>query len=105
MKGLLLRLEQADRDLAVGSIIFKMKLKDIYYAKVNGEVALRPRVCIGPETDGHVTFLERVEKRDGQEQPSEKRSLAPQRMRELEEGSARKTRVTMHKTMHKRRSL
>lgn len=97
MKDLLVRLEQVDREVAVGSIIFKKGLKDVYYAKINGQVALRPRLCIGPGGDHRVTFLERVVKRGGKEQPSLDSSAAPERLEALRDGSATAERVTLHK--------
>ncbi|HSL81498.1 MAG TPA: hypothetical protein VLF66_01900, partial [Thermoanaerobaculia bacterium] len=93
IKGLLIRLEQVDRGLAVGSILFKMKLRHVYYAKIRGEVALRPRVCIGPVFDEEVTFLERVEKKGGHERPSLETSRAPERLRALVTGAATRARV------------
>lgn len=97
MKGLLIRLEQVDRELAVGSILFKMKLRHIYYAKIGGEVALRPRVCIGPTLEDEVTFLERVEKKGGRERPGVEASRAPERLRAIQEGAATRARVALHK--------
>lgn len=97
VKGLLIRLEQVDRELAVGSILFKMKLKHIYYAKIRGEVALRPRVCLGPALDNELTFLERVEKKGGRERPGPEMSRATVRLRALVRGTARRVRVALHK--------
>lgn len=97
MKGLLIRLEQVDRELAVGSILFKMKLRHIYYAKIQGEVALRPRVCIGPAFDDEVTFLERVEKKGGRERPGVEASRAPERLRALQDETGTRARVALHK--------
>lgn len=97
MKGLLIRLEQVDRELAVGSILFKMKLRHIYYAKIRGEVALRPRLCIGPAFDDEVTFLERVEKKGGRERPGVEASRAPERLRALRDGTGTRARVALHK--------
>lgn len=98
MKNLLIRLEQVDRDGAVGSIIFKKQVKGIYYAKINGRVALRPRLCIGPNGDHRVTFLERVDKKDNQERPSIGDSVAPARLETLEDGSVKGDRITLHKS-------
>lgn len=98
VKNLLVRLEQADREVAVGSIVFKKKLKGVYYAKIDGQVALRPRLCIGPGGDHRVTFLERVVKRGGQEEPSLDNSAAPERLEALRGGSAEAERITLHKS-------
>ncbi len=54
-------LSKVDRNQAVGSLVFKTKTEGIYYAKIRGNVALRPRLCLGPqEPDEEVTFLERA---------------------------------------------
>jgi hypothetical protein len=49
LRALLIQLEGVDYEMAVGTLIFKKGASNIYYSKVNGNVALRPRCCIGPE--------------------------------------------------------
>lgn len=104
VKGLMRLLEQADRNLAVGSIIFKLPgkfMKGIYYAKVNGTVALRPRCCIGPGADDRVTFLERVQKIGGEEIPARRNSKALARKEGVANGSLGSSPITIHKQVTK----
>lgn len=81
----------------MGSVIFKLKLPGIYYAKVKGRVALRPRCCIGPNDGERVTFLERVHKTGGVESPSLRDSKAPQRMQEVIDTPHAARRITFHR--------
>jgi len=61
LKARLVMLAQVDRDQAVGSLIFKTDTDGIYYAKIRGNVALRPRLCLGPANPvTEVTFLQRA---------------------------------------------
>lgn len=61
LKSRMVMLMQVDRDMAVGSLVFKTDVEGIYYAKIRGNVALRPRLCLGPyDADREVTFLERA---------------------------------------------
>lgn len=106
VKNLLITLENADRDQAVGSIIFKIggtgvrkgkSMRKIYYAKTSGQMALRPRCCIGPHDGERVTFLERVQKSGGVESPGLSESKAPERMAEVAETPAASSLVTFHR--------
>lgn len=97
MRNLMLNLEATDRDQAVGSIIFKLPIAGVYYAKINGRVALRPRCCIGPGGDHRVTFLERVHKKDKVETPKVQQSGSGDRMRAVSEGNAIIQRITFHR--------
>lgn len=104
VKVLMRLLEQADRNLAAGSIIFKLPgklMKGIYYAKVNGSVALRPRCCVGPGADDKVTFLERVQKIGGEETPSRRNSKALARKESIANGSLEYGPITLHKQVTK----
>src|SRR3954463_10418772 len=49
LRALLVQLEGVDYEMAVGTLIFKKSASDLYYSKINGNVALRPRCCLGPE--------------------------------------------------------
>jgi hypothetical protein len=95
LKALLRTLEQVDLEIAAGSLIFHMG-GGIYYSKINGEVALRPRSCVGPGDPARLTFLERVRKRDGVEEPLKKDSKAPERMEQIRSDSEAHRRVRMH---------
>lgn len=122
LKALLIQLELVDYELAVGTLIFKKGSSGIYYSKINGNVALRPRCCVGPELDSEelkalndgrygakesflspagraevVTYLEQVDKKDGKERPSMKDSRAPGRLAALRESRRLRQRVVLHK--------
>jgi hypothetical protein len=97
LRVLLILLEGTDRDQAVGSVIFKLRLPGIYYAKINGRVALRPRCCVGPHDGERVTFLERVQKSGGVEHPGLRDAKAPERMQEVADNRWRSKRVTFHR--------
>ena len=114
--------------MAVGTLIFKTGVSNIYYSKVNGSVALRPRCCIGPELSRReyqelsrarlaagesapperamfpagkaevLTYLERVEKKDNKERPLLKDSKSSERLDEISENRGRRRRATMHKS-------
>lgn len=129
LKALLVNLERVDYEMASGTLIFKIggsEFSGIYYSKINGIVALRPRCCIGPELTSQefekeceisrrrqvnlplettmapsgraeiLTYLERVRKKDGKEDPGRIQSTAPTRMREIQENRRYRRRVTMH---------
>jgi hypothetical protein len=128
LKALLIQLEGVDYEIAVGTLIFKKGASNIYYSKVNGNVALRPRCCIGPELSRQeyqdlsrariaagesapperamfpagkaevLTYLERVEKKDGKERPLLKDSKSSERLDEILENRGRRQRATLHKT-------
>lgn len=97
LRVLLILLEKTDRDQAVGSVIFKLKLPGIYYAKINGRVALRPRCCVGSHNGERVTFLERVQKSGGVESPGLRESKAPERMQEVTDNPRASRRVRFHR--------
>ena len=62
---MLYRLFRTDSQQAIGSFIFKETEAGIYYAKVTGNVQLRPRLCRGPQRpNDEVTFLVRAEERN-----------------------------------------
>lgn len=87
-------LESVDKALAVGSILFKEKTPDIYKAKVKGNVQLRPRLCFGPqEPSTEVTFLQRVSKKDGKENPPKASQKAAEKMPEVAEDPKRRWRL------------
>lgn len=97
LKGKLGMLESTDRDQAVGSILNHVKrMAEVYYIKINGAVALRPRCCVGHGSSERVTFLERVWKKDMVETPSKKDSKAPERLAALRGGGIKDTRITFH---------
>lgn len=128
LAALLLNLEAFDFEMARNTLIFKKGARDIYYSKINGNEALRPRCCVGPELGKKeyeelrraraeagedappeqamfpagkteiVTYLERVSKKDGEEQPLLKDSKASERLREIQEDRRRRQRVTRHRT-------
>src|SRR4051794_29404624 len=113
--------------MAVGTLIFKKGTAGIYYSKINGNVALRPRCCIGPELSRQeyqklsraqeaagesvpsaramfpagkaaiLTYLERVEKKDEKESPLLKDSKSSERLNEILANRNRRQRVTLHK--------
>lgn len=127
LRALLVQLEGIDYEMAVGTLIFKKGMSNIYYSKVNGSVALRPRCCIGPELSRQeyqelsrarasaresapperamfpagksevLTYLERVEKKDDKERPLLKDSKSSERLNEILENRARRQRATLHK--------
>lgn len=96
LKGKLGMLEVIDRNQAVGSIIVQAGIGEIYYMKINGKVALRPRCCVGNGSGETVTFLERVTKKDKVEKPSRKDSEAPKRLSALRRDELLRTKVTFH---------
>jgi hypothetical protein len=120
LKVLLVGLEGADFELANGSLIFKTRLPGVYYSKINGNVALRPRCCLGPALDSEecrevgmsppsakedaLTYLERVSKKDGKEMPSREDSAAPGRNEEIEASRASRRLISRHRKEVKGRS-
>lgn len=127
LTALLLNLEGVDFEMAKNTLLFKKGARGIYYSKINGNEALRPRCCVGPELDRKeyeelrraraeagegapseqamfpagktvvVTYLERVTKKDGEERPSLKDSKAPERLVEIRDERGRRQRVTVHR--------
>ena len=84
LKARLVMLAQVDRDQAVGSLIFKTDAEGIYYAKIRGNVALRPRLCLGPANpDREVTFLQRAMEVNFTITPADADARALARMSEL----------------------
>lgn len=97
LKSKLGMLESTDRDQAIGSILNHVKrVAEVYYIKINGTVALRPRCCVGHVDSERVTFLERVTKKDMVEAPSKKNSKAPERLAALRRGQIKDARITFH---------
>jgi hypothetical protein len=113
LRMLLLRIEGTDYEVANGSLIFKKRgAEGLYYIKVNGNEALRPRCCLGPELDREelrraaleaspekksiLTFLERVTKKDGVEDPPMKSSKYRERAALIEEDRQNRKAVKMH---------
>jgi hypothetical protein len=114
LKALMLDLEKYDLRAAVNSIIFKTGVRDVYYSKINGTVALRPRCCIGPDLsprerrdlagrsappDGVVeivTYLERVSKKDNKEHPLLKDTQASKRIVQVGTNRECRRRVVLH---------
>jgi len=114
LRVLLLRIEGTDYGVANGSLIFKKGgAEGLYYIKVNGNEALRPRCCLGPELDREelrragleanipekksiLTFLERVTKKDGVEAPSMKSSKCRERVASIQEDRQNRKAVKMH---------
>ncbi|HEX6904569.1 MAG TPA: hypothetical protein VF789_32975 [Thermoanaerobaculia bacterium] len=85
LKVRLIMLAGVDRNQAVGSLIFKTKTEGIYYAKMRGNVALRPRLCLGPtKPDEEVTFLERATEVNFKVVPKDACERARARMKKLE---------------------
>jgi hypothetical protein len=94
LKARLVMLAQVDRDQAVGSLIFKTEAEGIYYAKIRGNVALRPRLCLGPRnTDTEVTFLQRATEVNFKITPSDADARALIRMREVEADDSRRLKI------------
>jgi hypothetical protein len=120
LRVLLVSLEGVDFEVANGSLIFKTKEPGVYYSKINGNVALRPRCCLGPALDDQecraagisppsakedaLTYLERVNKRGGQETPSLRDSAAAKRIDEIENSRVRRSLITRHRRAIKGRS-
>lgn len=126
LMALLLNLEGVGFEVARNTLIFKKGARDIYYSKINGNEALRPRCCVGPELGRReyeelrraraeagegappeqamfpagktevVTYLERVTKKDGEERPSLKGSKASERLGEIQDDRSRRRRVAVH---------
>lgn len=83
-------LQRVDRDLAVGSLVFKRKrAAGIYYAKIHGKVQLRPRLCIGPFEDDQLTFLLRAEERDRKTIPADADSRAVNNLEQIRQDPMR----------------
>jgi len=82
----LINARKYDREMAQGTLIFKLEIPDLYYAKFRtSNVELRPRLFLGPDRyPNGLTFLERVIKRDGRELPDRRSSRAPERLREAQ---------------------
>jgi len=124
LTALLIELERVDYEVALGTLIFKKGGKNaagIYYSKLNGVHALRPRCSVTPalgklerealhlarKKRGEyaipdagiepVTYLERVTKKDNQEMPSMTESQALKRLRETTAEPNRRKEVAFHK--------
>jgi hypothetical protein len=94
LKTRLVMLLQADRNQAVGSLMFKTKEEGIYYAKIRGNVALRPRLCLGPkDTDNEVTFLHRATEKDMIVTPRDADKRAAARMKEVLQDDSRRLKI------------
>jgi hypothetical protein len=95
LKARLVMLAQ-DRDQAVGSLIFKTEAEGIYYAKIRGNIALRPRLCLGPgNADTEITFLQRATEINFKITPSDADARALARMREVEEDESRRLKIRL----------
>ena len=122
LKALLINLEGVSYEIAVGTLIFKKGgAAGIYYSKINGNVALRPRCSATPAPSSSeckalhlarmerredpiaddeiepVTYLERVTKKGDQEMPPMRDSQAVKRLREIGADRGRRKAITMHK--------
>jgi hypothetical protein len=130
LTALLRNLEKFDLEMAFNTLIFKKggaRAADIYYSKINGVQALRPRSCLGPELTAEefrdlcsvrakagdaapperamlvagreevLTFLERVTKKDNAENPLMKDSKAPERLQGIREQRALRRLVVFHR--------
>jgi hypothetical protein len=130
LKALLRDLERYDYEMALNSLIFKKGgagAADIYYSKINGVQALRPRSSLGPELTPEefrdlskvkadagddapperamlvvgraevLTFLERVTKKDNAENPLMKDSKASERLQGIREHKALRGLVVFHR--------
>ena len=94
LKARLVMLAQVDRDQAVGSLIFKTETEGIYYAKIRGNVALRPRLCLGPrDPDVEVTFLQRATEINFKIAPVDADARAAIHMREVEADDSRRLKI------------
>jgi hypothetical protein len=94
LKARLVMLAQVDRDQAVGSLIFKTDTEGIYYAKIRGNVALRPRLCLGPVNPvTEVTFLQRATEVNFTTTPVDADLRALVRMREVREDDSLRLRI------------
>jgi len=91
LKVRLTMLAAVDRDQAVGSLIFKTATPGIYYAKIRGNVALRPRLCLGPK-DGEkeITFLQRAMEINFKIIPSDACDRALTRMKAVQADDSRR---------------
>jgi len=84
---------QVDANQAVGFIINKEKQPGVYYAKVTGNVQLRPRLCRGPKRpNDEVTFLVRAEERGGNTIPADAADRAAGLMKEVAKDDSRRQR-------------
>jgi hypothetical protein len=100
LKVRLQMLEQVDRNQAVGSLIFKTDTEGIYYAKIRGNVALRPRLCLGPvNADSEVTFLQRATEKNFKVFPKDACQRALSRMREVQVDDSKRLRIRL-KELH-----
>lgn len=80
----LVMLSQVDRDVAVGSLMFKTEEEGIYYAKIRGSIALRPRLCLGTKDPAkEVTFLQRAQEDNFDIIPRDADTRAASRMQEV----------------------
>jgi len=69
----------------------------IYYAKIRGNVALRPRLCLGPRRpDDEVTFLERATEINFKVLPKDACERAHARMKILERDDSRRLLIRFH---------
>jgi hypothetical protein len=91
LKVRLTMLAKVDRNQAVGSLIFKTSTEGIYYAKIRGNVALRPRLCLGPKkANEEVTFLQRATEVNFKILPKDACERARVRMKEVELDDSRR---------------
>jgi hypothetical protein len=94
LKARLVMLLQVDRDQAVGSLIFKTKTEGIYYAKIRGNIALRPRLCLGPkDPEREVTFLERAHEENFRIVPADASARALVRMKQIQTDDLHRMRI------------
>lgn len=125
LTALLVDLESVPYEVAFETLFFKKKGKkgtDIYYSKINGTQALRPRCSVVPalsdaerealnrarqERDEEaiprvskiepITYLERVTKKDETEKPLMAESQAMDRLSEITAQRSRRQEVIFHK--------
>lgn len=91
LKTRLAMLSKVDRNQAVGSLIFKTSTEGVYYAKIRGNVALRPRLCLGPKSSNdEITFLQRATEVNFKIVPQDADERARARMKEVELDDSRR---------------
>lgn len=94
LKVRLVMLMQADRNMAVGSLMFKTQEEGIYYTKIRGNVALRPRLCLGTkDANNEVTFLHRATENDMVVTPRNADKRAAARMKEVVQDDALRLKI------------
>ena len=100
MNAWLINARKYDREMIQGTLIFKLQIPDVYYAKLRtSNVELRPRLFLGPSRyPNGLTFLERVVKRDGSEIPDRRSSRAPERLREAQADPTTRVRAVSLRT-------